>query len=81
MFNRRDRGIRLAQAGDDAGAEVERGSNACAPVNFHDLACTCMTKADGVEVDIFPTQRRHGVNGFGEAPRPRANGGQCAVSQ
>ena len=81
VFNRRDRGIRLAQAGDNASAEVERGSDAGTPVNFNDMPCTCMTQADGVEVDVFPAQWRHGVNGIGEAPRPRANGGQSAIGQ
>ena len=81
VFNRRDRGIRLAQAGNNTCAEVEGRSNAGAPVNLHDLTCTCMTQADGVEVDIFPTKRRHGVNGVREAPRPRANGGQSSVGQ
>ncbi len=40
-----------------------------------------MTQTDGVKVDIFPTQWRHGVNRIGEAPRPRTDGAKPAIGQ
>ncbi|MGB0378426.1 MAG: hypothetical protein ACPGGE_06345, partial [Poseidonia sp.] len=62
VFNRRDRSIRFTQACDNACPEFKRGNDTGAPIDFNNLACTRMTQTDGVKVDIFPTQRRHGVN-------------------